>query len=89
MRLVYTTNYVLGTVEIMFKEFKSSHLVNIKQIYHYCPQLNNYRNILESKVNHKKMKFVSPTLSSPCRKINKNHLIEVFIKKINFTVLLK
>lgn len=64
----------------MFKESKSGPIVNIKQIYHYCPQLNNYRNILECKVNNKKIKFVSPTLSSPSQKVNQNHLIEVSIK---------
>lgn len=64
----------------MFKEAKSGPIVNIKHIYHYCPQLNNYRNILECKINNKKIKFVSPTLSSPSRKANQNRLIEVSIK---------
>lgn len=64
----------------MFKESKSGPIINIKQIYHYCPQLNNYRNILECKVDNKKIKFVLPSPSSPSRKTNQNRLIEVSIK---------
>lgn len=72
--------YILENVEKVFKDIKIGLIVNTKQIYHYCPQLNNYRTILECKVNNKKLKFVSPTISSPCRKTNQNRLIEVSIK---------
>jgi len=68
---------VSGLVENTFKEFKMGPIVNTKQIYHYCPQLNNYRTILECKVSNKKIKFISPTLSSSSRKVNQNHLTEV------------
>lgn len=79
MILLFLLN-VLDLAECVFKELKSGPIVNIKQIYHYCPQLNNYRTILESKVNNnKKIKFVSPTISSPGSKVNKNHLVEVCI----------
>lgn len=59
------------------KELKYDLIVNTKQIYHYCPQLNNYRTVLEGKVNNKKIKFLSPTVSLPSRKINQNHQIEL------------
>lgn len=62
------------------KQFKNGVIVNTKQIYHYCPQLNNYRTVLESKVHNKKIKFLSPTVSIPSRKINQNHQIEVSIQ---------
>lgn len=63
--------------ENFVKELKNGIIVNTKQIYHYCPQLNNYRTVLENKVNNKKIKFLSPTVSIPSRKINQNHQIEL------------
>lgn len=67
----------LGLLENTFKEFKTDQLVNTKLIYQYCPQLKNYRSILECKVSNKKIKFVSPILSSTGQKGNQQHLIEV------------
>ncbi|XP_025191924.1 codanin-1 isoform X1 [Melanaphis sacchari] len=64
-------------VENVVKELKNDLIVNTKQIYHYCPQLNNYRTVLESKVNNKKIKFLSPTVSLPNQKINQNRQIEL------------
>ncbi|VVC38331.1 Codanin-1, C-terminal domain [Cinara cedri] len=61
----------------IFKDIKSDLLINTKQIYHYCPQLNTYRNILECKVDNKKLKFISPVLSSPIRKVKQNQLVEL------------
>lgn len=71
---------VSGLFEHFVKELKNGIIVNTKQIYHYCPQLNNYRTVLESKVNNKKIKFLSPTVSLPSRKMNQNHQIEVNIQ---------
>lgn len=71
--------YVSGVIENIFKDIKSEPMVNTKQIYHYCPQLNNYRTILECKVNNKKLKFISPIPSSPIRKSKQNRLVEVSI----------
>lgn len=72
---------MLVLVQNVFKESKSGPVVNTKQIYQYCPQLNNYRTILECKVNSKKIKFISPTLSSSCKTGN-NRLIEVRLKYV-------
>jgi len=72
-----------GLFENFVKELKNGIIVNTKQIYHYCPQLNNYRTVLESKVYNKKIKFLSPTVSIPSRKINQNHQIEVSIQLTN------
>lgn len=82
MKYIYGFYFIFkGIIESVFKECKSGLIVYTKQIYHYCPQLNNYRTILESKVNNnKKIKFVSPTISSPSRKVHKNHFVEVSIK---------
>jgi hypothetical protein len=67
----------LGILENTFKEFKIDQLVNTKLIYQYCPQLKNYRSILECKVSNKKIKFVSPIISSTSQKGNPHRLIEV------------
>jgi len=77
---------VSGLFENFLKELNNGIIVNTKQIYHYCPQLNNYRTVLESKVSNKKIKFLSPTVSIPNRKINQFHQIEVNIQltKKNF-----
>jgi len=76
-------------IENVAKELKNDLVVNTKQIYHYCPQLNNYRTVLESKVHNKKIKFLSPTVSLPSQKINQNRQIEVSLqftknKKLSF-----
>ncbi|XP_025415037.1 codanin-1 [Sipha flava] len=63
-------------LENTFKEFKIDQLVNTKLIYQYCPQLKNYRSILECKVSNKKIKFVSPIISSTSQKGNPHRLIE-------------
>lgn len=80
-----------GLFENFVKELKNGIIVNTKHIYHYCPQLNNYRSVLERKVNNKKIKFLSPTVSIPSRKINQNHQIEVSMQltnKINIILIL-
>ncbi|XP_050528822.1 codanin-1 [Daktulosphaira vitifoliae] len=65
-------------VENIRSALKNGPIVNTKQLYHYCPQLNNFRAILENKNNNKKQKFVSPTLRSTNRKdIKQKHLIEL------------
>lgn len=69
--------YIPDLVANIFKELKNGPLVNTKQIYHYCPQLSNFRTILECTVNNKKIKFIAPTLSSPSRKVNQNRQVEV------------
>lgn len=71
--------YVSDLVYNVFKKFKIGPLINTKQIYRYCPQLNNYRNILECKVSNKKIKSISPKFSSSTRKVNQNHLTDVSI----------
>lgn len=71
---------VSGIIENAFKDIKNYPVVNTKQMYHYCPQLNNYRIILQCKVNNKKLKFISPIPSSPMRKGKKNQLLEVYVK---------
>lgn len=81
--IYYDVFYTIGLFEHFVKELKNGITVNTKQIYHYCPQLNNYRSVLESKVNNKKIKFLSPTVSIPSRKINQNHQIEVSIQLTN------
>lgn len=81
--IYYDVFYPIGLFENFVKELKNGITVNTKQIYHYCPQLNNYRSVLESKVNNKKIKFLSPTVSIPSRKINQNHQIEVSIQLTN------
>jgi len=71
---------ILDLAENVVKELQNDLIVNTKQIYHYCPQLNNYRTVLESKVNNKKIKFLSPIVSLPSQKINQNRQIEVSIQ---------
>jgi len=77
--MYFILNDVSDLVENVAKELKNGLIVNTRQIYHYCPQLNNYRTVLESKVNNKKIKFLSPTVTLPSRKINQNRQIEVNI----------
>ncbi|XP_050426498.1 codanin-1 isoform X2 [Adelges cooleyi] len=65
-------------VENVCNALKNDPIVCAKRLYHYCPQLNNYRTILENKTNGKKQKFVSPTLRSTSRKeIQQKRLVEL------------
>lgn len=80
MQCIFMFYDVLDLVENVVKELQNDLIVNTKQIYHYCPQLNNYRTVLENKVNNKKIKFLSPIVSLPSQKINQNRQIEVSIQ---------
>lgn len=77
---ILNVTMLLGLIENAFKEFETDQLLNTKLIYQYCPQLNNYRSILQCQGSHKKIKFLSPAHSSPSRKGNQQRLIEVSIK---------
>lgn len=79
-KMYFMIYYVSDLTENIVKELKNGLIVNTKQIYRYFPQLNNYRSLLENKVNNKKIKFLSPTVSVPSQKINQNRRIEVGIQ---------